>query len=434
MITSMSSRQQINIGILGLGVVGGGTVRVLTENAEAIARKVGLPLTIKKIAVRDLSRPRDVAVDPALLTTRAEEVTDDPEIDILCELIGGVQPAHDLVLRAIKSGKNIVTANKEMMAKAGHDLLHEAENRDLDFNFEGSVGGGIPIIQPLKQALAANQFSSVMGIVNGTTNYILSKMTEEDAEFGTVLAEAQAHGYAEADPTNDIEGYDAQYKTAILSSIAFTSRVLPEQIYVEGITKISKRDIAVAKELGYVVKIVGIGQDLGDALQVRVHPVLLPQAHPLASVSDVHNAIYLRGDAVGDVMFYGRGAGALPTGSAVVGDIIEIARNLRRGATGRLGCTCYDHKPALPIERLRTKYYIRLIAHDRPKVLASLASVFGDFNVSIESVVQRALPGGDAEIVWITHQTLEANLRSALDVIRRLHIVSAIENWIRVEE
>ncbi len=430
----MTPKTQINIGLLGLGVVGSGTVRVLTENADAIARKVGAPVVVRRIAVRDKSKAREINVEGALLTENPEEVTDDPEIDILCELIGGVQPAHDLVLRAIKTGKNIVTANKEMMAKAGHDLLHEAEHRDLDFSFEGSVGGGIPIIQPLKQALAANKFTEIMGIVNGTTNYILSKMTSEDADFADVLAEAQAHGYAESDPTNDVEGYDAQYKTAILSSIAFTSRVLPEDIYVEGITKISKRDIAVAKELGYVVKIAGIGQDLGDALQIRVHPVLLPIAHPLASVNDVYNGVYLKGNAVGDVMFYGRGAGSLPTGSAVVGDIIEIARNIRRGATGRLGCTCYDQKPALPIDRLRTKYYVRLTAHDRPKVLASLASVFGDFNVSIESVVQRALPDGDAEIVWITHQTLEANLRSALDVINRLHIVSAIENWIRVEE
>ena len=430
----MSDKRQINVGILGLGVVGSGTVRVLTENAKGIARKVGLPVVVKRIAVRDKTKARDVAVDPAIVTDRPEDVIDDPDIDILCELIGGVEPAHGYVLRAIQSGKNIVTANKEMMAKAGHDLLHDAENRRLDFNFEGSVGGGIPIIQPLKQALAANHFTEVMGIVNGTTNYILSKMTAENADFADVLAEAQAHGYAEPDPTNDIEGYDAQYKTAILSSIAFTSRVLPENIYVEGITKISQRDIAVAKELGYVIKIVGIGQDLGEALQVRVHPVLLPQGHPLASVNDVYNAIYLKGNAVGDVMFYGRGAGSLPTGSAVVGDIMEIARNIRFGATGRIGCTCFDQKATLPIARLRTKYYIRLIAHDRPKVLASLASVFGDFNVSIESVVQRALPDGDAEIVWITHQTLEANLRSALDVIRRLKIVTGIENWIRVEE
>ncbi len=430
----MTPKRQINIGILGLGVVGSGTVRVLQENAEDIARKVGLPVVVRRVAVRDLSKPRDVTLPEGVLTDRAEDVTDDPEIDILCELIGGVLPAHDYVLRAIRAGKNIVTANKEMMAKAGHDLLHEAENRDLDFNFEGSVGGGIPIIQPLKQALAANRFTRLMGIVNGTTNYILSKMTLEDADFADVLASAQAHGYAESDPTGDVEGYDAQYKTAILSSIAFTSRVLPEDIYVEGITRITKRDIEVARELGYVVKIVGIGDDLGDALQVRVHPVLLPRAHPLASVNDVYNGIYLKGNAVGDVMFYGRGAGSLPTGSAVAGDVIEIARNIVHGATGRLGCTCFDRKPALPIERLRTKYYIRLLAHDRPKVLASLASVFGDFNVSIESVVQRALPDGDAEIVWITHQTLEANLRSALDVINRLHIVSGIENWIRVEE
>ena len=430
----MTPKRQINIGILGLGVVGSGTVRVLQENAQDIARKVGLPVVVRRVAVRDTSKPRDVVLPAGVLTGRAEDVTDDPEIDILCELIGGVRPAHDLVLRAIQSGKNIVTANKEMMAKAGHDLLHEAERRDLDFNFEGSVGGGIPIIQPLKQALAANRFTHLMGIVNGTTNYILSKMTTEDADFADVLASAQAHGYAEPDPTSDVEGFDAQYKTAILSSIAFTSRVLPEDIYVEGITRITKRDIEVARDLGYVIKIVGIGEDLGDALQVRVHPVLLPRPHPLASVNAVYHGIYLRGNAVGDVMFYGRGAGSLPTGSAVAGDVIEIARNIVRGATGRLGCTCFDRKPALLIERLRTKYYIRLLAHDRPKVLASLASVFGDFNVSIESVVQRALPDGDAEIVWITHQTLEANLRSALDVIKRLHIVSGIENWIRVEE
>ena len=424
----------INIGILGLGVVGGGTVRVLTDHADAIARKVGVPLVIKKIAVRDLNKPRDVAVDSRLLTDNPDDVIHDPGIHILCELIGGVEPAHDYVLRAIKTGKNIVTANKEMMAKAGGDLLKAAEDRNLDFSFEGSVGGGIPIIQPLKQALAANTFSQILGIVNGTTNYILSKMTSEDADFAEVLREAQQHGYAEPDPTNDIEGYDARYKIAILASIAFTSRVDPEDIYVEGITKITKRDIEVAKELGYVIKIVGIGQNLGDALQVRVHPVLLPKSHPLASVNDVYNAIFLHGDAVGDVMFYGRGAGSLPTGSAVVGDIIETARNIRRGATGRLGCTCYDRKPVLPIDQLETNYYVRLLAHDRPKVLASLASIFGDFDVSIESVVQRALPDGDAEIVWITHRCLEANFRSALDVISRLEIVSGIQNWIRVEE
>jgi homoserine dehydrogenase len=426
--------EPIVVGILGLGVVGSGTVRVLTEHADAIARKVGAPITIKKIAVRDLAKAREVNIDPALLTDDPNAVIDDPEIQILCELIGGVEPAHDYVLRALRNNKNIVTANKEMMAKAGRDLLQEAESRGLDFSFEGSVGGGIPIIQPLKQALAGNKFSRILGIVNGTTNYILSKMTSEGADFADVLREAQAQGYAEADPAADIEGYDAQYKTAILSSIAFTSRVDPSQIYVEGITKIGQRDIEVARDLGYVIKIVGIGTDLGDALQVRVHPVLLPKSHPLASVNDVYNAVFLHGDAVGDVMFYGRGAGSLPTGSAVVGDIIETARNIRHGATGRLGCTCYDQKPLLPIDQLETNYYVRLLAHDRPKVLASLASIFGDFDVSIESVVQGAHPDGDAEIVWITHRCVEANLRSALDVISRLEIVTGIQNWIRVEE
>ena len=427
-------KSQINVGILGLGVVGSGTVRVLQDNADGIARKVGVPIVVKKIAVRDLGKTRDVQVSPGLLTARPEDVTDDPDIDILCELIGGVEPAHGYVLRALQSGKNVVSANKEMMAKAGHDLLHEAETRHLDFSFEGSVGGGIPIIQPLKESLAANKFTEILGIVNGTTNYILSKMAREDADFADVLAEAQAHGYAEPDPTNDIEGYDAQFKTAILASIAFTTRVEVSDVYVEGITKIAKRDMEVAKELGYVIKLLGIGQAVGDSVQVRVHPALLPQSHPLASVNDVYNAVYLRGDAVGDAMFYGRGAGSLPTGSAVVGDIIGTARNILLGATGRLGCTCYDRKPALPIEALETNYYVRLLAHDRPKVLASLASVFGDFDVSIESVVQRALPDGDAEIVWITHRCKEANLRSALDVMSRLHIVTSVQNWIRVEE
>jgi len=428
------SKDKIQVGLLGFGVVGGGTVKLLRDNAEAIARKVGAPVEVKRVAVRDASKPRQVDLPTGMVTENPSDVIDDPEIDIVCELMGGVQPAYDYVHRAIVSGKNIVTANKEMMAKQGNALLREAEHRGLDFNFEGSVGGGIPIIQPLKQALAGNKFSEIMGIVNGTTNYILSKMTAEGADFGDVLAEAQAHGYAEADPTSDVGGFDAQYKTAILASIAFTSRIDLADIYVEGITNIAKRDIEVARELGYVIKIVGIGQDLNGELQVRVHPTLLPKAHPLASVNDVYNAVYVRGDAVGDVMFYGRGAGSGPTGSAVVGDIIEIARNIRAGGTGRMGCTCFDTKPARHISRLETKYYVRLVAHDRPKVLASLASILGDFDVSIESVVQHPLPNGDAEIVLITHKTIEANLRSAVDVFKRLDIVSAVQNSIRVAE
>jgi homoserine dehydrogenase len=428
------SKDQITVGLIGFGVVGSGTARILAENAEVIAKRVGAPIKVKRIAVRSLDRKRDFDVDPAMLTTRPEDVTDDPEIDIVCELVGGLDPAYDLVMRAIKNGKNIVTANKEMMAKAGNALLHAAEEGGLDFSFEGSVGGGIPIIQPLKQALAGNKFHKIAGIVNGTTNYILSKMTSEDADFADVLAEAQARGYAEADPTSDVGGFDAQYKTAILASIAFNSRINLADISVEGITKIAKRDIEVAKDLGYVIKLLGIGEDLGGALSVRVHPALLPKTHPLASVNDVYNAVFVQGDAVGDVMFYGRGAGSMPTGSAIVGDIIETARNIRSGATGRLGCTCFDSKPAVGIDQLDAKFYVRLVANDRPKVLASIASVFGDFDVSIESVVQRALPDGDAEIVWITHKAIEANLRSALEIIGRLKFVTEVQNSIRVEE
>ena len=428
------SSQIINVGILGLGTVGSGVVKILQQNAESIEKKVGAPIRVRRVAVRNTARQRDVDLEPGIVTGDPQDVIGDPNIDIVCELIGGVDPAYSLVMSAIQNGKHIVTANKEMMAKSGHALLHEAENRGLDFNFEGSVAGGIPIIQPLKQALAGNRFSEIIGIVNGTTNYILSKMTAEDADFADVLAEAQSKGYAEADPTSDVGGFDAQYKIAILSSIAFNSRIALDDIFVEGITRVSKRDIEVARDLGYVIKLLGIGQEIDGAVQVRVHPALLPKSHPLAAVNDVYNAVYVRGDAVGDVMFYGRGAGSMPTGSAVVGDIIEIARNMRRGGTGRLGCTCFRSLPSRPLDALETKYYIRLTAHDRPKVLASLANVFGDFDVSMESVVQRPMPDGDAEIVWITHRSLEANVRSALDVIARLQIVGAVQNCMRVEE
>lgn len=427
----------IHIGVLGLGVVGSGTVRLLQNNADEIAQRVGARLLVKKIAVRSLDKPRAVSVDRALLTNDPGEVIDDPEINVLCELIGGVHPAHDYVLRAIRAGKNIVSANKEMMAKAGHDLMEAAHAARRDFFFEGSVAGGIPIIGPLKESLAGNRVREVMGIVNGTTNYILTKMSQEGAAFDDVLQEAQAHGYAEADPSSDVDGWDAQYKIAILSSIAFNSRVHVDDVSTQGIRGIEPRDIEVARELGYRIKLIAIGQqdEAGRTMQVRVHPALLPVRHPLASVDDVFNAVLVRGDAVGDVMFYGRGAGSLPTGSAVVGDLVSTARNILRNATGRIGCTCFENKTMLPIDRVETKFYARMHASDRPKVLAAIANVFGDFDVSIESVVQRTPPDqDDAEIVWVTHRVREANLRGALDVIRHLPVVRSVNNWIRVEE
>jgi homoserine dehydrogenase len=427
----------IQIGILGLGVVGSGTVRILQENADEIAARVGARLVVKKIAVRDVTKPRAVTVDPSLLTDRPDDVIDDPDIEILAELIGGVEPAHSYIERALHQGKNIVTANKEMMAKAGHDLMELAGAQHKDFFLEGSVAGGIPILAAMKESLAGNRVRSVMGIVNGTTNYILTRMTEEGADFAATLSAAQELGYAEADPTSDVDGFDAQYKLAILSSIAFNTTLSVDAIAVQGIRGITARDIAVARDLGYRIKLLAIAHQADDdpgAIQARVHPALLPLKHPLASVNDVFNAVLVRGDAVGDVMFYGRGAGSLPTGSAVVGDLIACARNLLQGATGRVGCTCFTTKRVLPAAASRSKFYVRLHALDKPKVLASIANVFGDFDVSIESVVQRALNGDEAEIVWVTHHCREEHLGGALDVIGRLPVVRSVDSWIRVEE
>jgi len=287
----------------------------------------------------------------------------------------------------------------------------------------------------MKNALAGNQVQQVLGIINGTTNYILTKMTREHADFETVLREAQAHGYAESDPTSDIEGYDAQYKIAILASIAFTSRVPVQDVYVEGITKITATDIEAAHELGYVIKLLGIARRVGkDRMQVRVHPALLPMTHPLASTNDVYNAVMVKGDSVGDVMFYGRGAGSGPTGSAVVGDIMDTCRNLRFGSTGRIACTCFEHKTIQSIEEVVSRHYLRMMVQDKPKVLAAIAGVLGDFNISIESVVQKATHNDLAEIIWVTHEAPGRNIQDALEQIRLLPVVVQVANWLRVEE
>ncbi len=423
----------IKIGLLGFGNVGSGAYALLNANLEDIQRKVGALVEVKRVVVRDTSKARPVAYDPSLLTTDVEAVLGDPEIDVVCELIGGVDPAHEYVLRALRAGKQVVSANKELIAKEGESILHEAQSHSCDFLFEGAVAGGIPIILPMKSSLAGNRVDQVKGIVNGTTNYILSKMTLEGAEYSDVLAEAQRLGYAEADPTSDVEGFDAQYKIAILSSIAFTSRVSVEDVYVEGITRVSQSDIRYARDLGYVIKLLAVGTRSGtDCVQVRVHPALIPQRHPLASVNDAFNAIFLRGDAVGDVMFYGRGAGMMPTGSAVVGDLIDTCRNLVHGCTGRIACTCYESRKVLPIDDLVTKYYLRISVSDCPGTLAAIAGVLGANGVSIESV--RADAHDKAEAVWVTHAVREANMRAAIEQMEVLPEVYSVENWIRVEE
>lgn len=429
----MAEHRPIQIGILGLGNVGSGVVRVLESNAEAIAHKAGGPIQVKRILVRDLAKARPVEIPPSLLTTDAQEILADPEIDIVCELIGGVEPAHHYVVEALERGKQVVTANKELMARHGHAILAEAARHRRDVYFEAAVAGGIPLIRPLKVDLAGNRIARISGILNGTTNYILTRMAAEGKEFSVALREAQELGYAEADPTYDIEGLDAAYKIAILAAIAFQTPVDVTRVYHEGITRISPRDIAHARELGYVIKLLATARDEGSAIDVRVHPALVPQNHPLASVNDAFNAVLLNGDAVGDVMFYGRGAGSLPTGSAVVGDLIDVARNIRFGATGRVPCVCNRNKPMRDIAELSTENYMRMLVKDQPGVIAAIAGVLGESRVSIDAVVQKGTQGDLAEIVWITHPAPESSFRGALTRIAQLPVVHEICNVIRVE-
>jgi len=427
-------KDTINIGIIGFGTVGAGAISILTDNAASIHQKAGSVLRVKKIADLDITTPRRVKVDPAILTTNADEVIEDPEIDIVVETIGGINPAGVFIRRALKNGKHVVTANKELLAKEGRTLLPLACDVKCDLAFEASVGGGIPIIGPMKSSLAGNEILEVKGIVNGTTNYILTRMAREGLSYADVLPDAQAKGYAEADPTADVEGHDAGYKITILASIAFTSRADYSKVYTEGITKIGSEDMRYADELGYVIKLLGIAKRVNGKMLVRVHPTFVPKSHPLANVNDVMNGIFVTGSAVGNVMFYGPGAGSLAAGSAVVGDIMDIARNINFGATSRIPCTCYDEREMLSMDHVRCKNYIRVRTQDKAKVLASIAEAFGDNDVSIESVLQKVLPDSTAEIVWLTHEADEPNTRRALEQIRALPVVNEVCNWIRVEE
>lgn len=424
----------INVGVIGFGKVGWGAVKILLENRESIARKVGAAVNIIRIADIDIITPRPVKVDPAMLTTRADDIINDPEIDIVIETIGGLKPAGDFVRRSLKAGKHVVTANKELIAKEGASILPLAAELGRDFMFEASVGGGIPIIRPLKTCLAANEIIELKGIVNGTTNYILSRMSAEELSFHEVLKDAQDKGYAERDPTSDIEGHDAAYKIAILASIAFTGRVDVGRVHCEGISGLTASDMGYANELGYVVKLLAIAKRIDGAVLARVHPAFVPKSHPLAGVNGVFNAIYVKGNAVGEVMFYGPGAGSMAAGSAVVGDVIDVARNIRSGCTARVSCTCYDEARMLGVDHISCKNYVRVVAQDKPRVLAAIATEFADNDVSIESVLQKVQPDGSAEIVWLTHEAMEPSVRKALDAIEALPVVREIGSRIRVEE
>ena len=426
-------KEAIKIGLLGSGTVGSGVVRVLKENMEEITARVGTHLVLAKVLVRDKKKPRPY-LDGIELTDRVEDILEDEEISVVVEVMGGLHPAKEYMLRAMEAGKSVVTANKDVVAQFGQELFDMAEKHDVDFRFEASVGGGIPIIMPLKQCLTANRISEVLGIVNGTTNYMLTKMSEEGMSYDDVLKEAQEKGYAEANPSADVDGLDAARKAAILSSIAFNMRISLADVSVEGITKITPEDISYAKNLGYVVKLLAIGKETDDGINVRVHPVFLPKEHPLASVNGVHNAIFVRGNAIGEAMFYGPGAGSLPTASAVVADIIDVSRDIVTHSFGRLNCTCYREKVLCPIEKTQSSYYVRLLVEDKPGVLGAIATAFGNADVSLQSVIQTQRNGNEqAEIVAITHCVSHANILAALGVLKALPVVSEVRNLIRVE-
>lgn len=420
----------IKVGLLGLGTVGAGAAKVLLANGDIIAKKTGVKLEVKKALVRDLSKKRDIG--DIAVTDDANEILNDPEIEIVAEVMGGIDPALEYINRALDNGKNVVTANKELMAFNGNALLNKAEGKSLDLFFEASVAGGIPIISPLKESLAGNKINRILGILNGTTNYILTKM-ENGCEFEDALKQAQDAGFAESDPSADLEGWDAAAKIGILSSIAFGSRISRDTIYTEGITNITKRDIEYARDLGYVIKLIALAQEDEGALDIRVHPTMININHPLASVKDNYNAVFVEGDAVGELMFFGQGAGSLPTASAVVGDIVKAARNLKAGVSGMIGCTCFDSKDIKPINQVFSQYYMRMKVADKPGVLAKIAFIFGDNEVSISKVLQTRTGPDDAEVIFVTHKSRESDVMRALDEIKNVDIVKQVATVIRSE-
>ena len=429
---------EIKIALLGLGTVGCGVVKILKSHGPELAERAGCRLALGRVADADLTRPReglDLASLP--LTTDAAQAIDDPSVQIVIELIGGLEPARTFILRALQAGKHVVTANKALLAHHGSELFEEARRNRVMLGFEAAVAGGIPLIRAVKDGLPANRILSAFGIVNGTCNYILSKMTDEGRDFGEVLKEAQAHGYAEADPTLDIEGLDSAHKLQILATLAFRTAVDLKDIYTEGITAVTQQDVVNATELGYRIKLLAIAKASEGSLEARVHPTLIPAGSPLSAVSGVFNAVFITGDNVGDLMFYGRGAGQLPTASAVWSDTIDIARRVAHGIPALdtdLPSTGRSPLPLRPVDDIRSAYYLRVMAMDRPGVLAQVAGVLGRHDISLVSVLQKERARHEAvPVVMMTHEARERDMRAALAAIDKLAVVAARTTMIRVE-
>ncbi|HUI45243.1 MAG TPA: homoserine dehydrogenase [Nitrospirota bacterium] len=434
----MTSKKSINVGIVGFGTVGTGTARILIENADIIRRRLGASVALKAISDLDIKRNRGIKLEGVKLTTRAQDIFTDPDIDIVVELIGGYQPAREFILEAIRNKKHVVTANKALLAVHGEDIYTAAEKAGVTLGYEASVAGGIPILSAVRSGLAANNIMSIYGIVNGTCNYILTLMTNAGRKFDEVLKEAQAKGYAEADPTFDIEGIDSAHKLAVLTMLAFGSPVKFDEIYTEGISKITPLDIDFARDLGYKIKLLAITKMVDGEIEARVHPTMLPENYPIATVDGVFNALAVMGDAVGSTMFYGRGAGDMPTGSAVVSDIIEIGRDILAGCAGRSPVTAFRERKQLAIRKMddiTSCYYLRFSALDKPGVLSRITGVLGKNNISISSMIQKGRQVDEAvPIVMMTHDAVERNVRRALDEIKTLDCVAGPAVVIRVEE
>ena len=423
----------IKIGLLGAGTVGSGVLQVLRENAKEISLKAGAPVEIKSVLVRDAKKARPY-MDGLIVTDKIEDILEDSEIKIVVELMGGLHPAREYMLAAMEAGKHVVTANKDVIAQFGADMFDQAKKQQVGFLFEASVGGGIPIIRPIMESLTANRITEVMGIVNGTTNYMLTKMTELGESYQSVLKEAQEKGYAEANPAADVEGLDAARKAAILASLAFNTRVTLQSVAVEGITEITPEDIDYARQLGYVIKLLAIAKDSPEkGVDVRVHPAFLPKEHPLASVSDVFNAIFIKGNAIGEAMFYVRGAGSRPTASAVIADIVSLARGIVSGEVHEIGVQVLEQKQLCPIEETVSAYYVRLLVADMPGVLGAIATAFGEEGVSLNSVIQTRKVGDLAEIVAITHHVKHRRIERAKRTLASMPVVTRISSVIRVE-
>jgi homoserine dehydrogenase len=422
----------VRVGLLGCGIVGGATARILLQSAEQLGKRAGVPIELRRVAVQSPSKPREVELDPSIVTADAWEVVRDPDIDVVVEAIGGVHPALELILAAIEGHKHVVTANKELLSTTGKVVFDAAQAKGVDILFEGSVAGGIPIIRPMKESLAGDRVRRVMGIVNGTTNFILTRMSETGATFPEALAEADQLGYTELDPSADIEGFDAAAKLSILASIAFNARVVAEDVQREGIAGVTQADIVAARELGYTVKLLAVAEEDGGEISARVHPAMLPSTHPLSSVRDVFNAVFVEGEESGELMFFGRGAGGAPTGAAVVGDVVEIARNIATGGRSP-GCTCYHDRARIkPRDAALVRYYAVLSVLDQPGVLSAVAGVFAEHDVSISSVRQEG-SGDEATLVLITHVAREGQHRAIFQDLHALDAVKNVDSMMRVE-